>query len=101
MNDEIKEILDYLRKYIDNEETGEIIESKHTMNLLLDYITNLQEELELSHQDNLELLDYKSRNEKAIVILNNIYLLDNVSITNNAVEEIDRTINILKGVDKE
>ena len=45
--------------------------------------------------------DYKSRCEKAIVILNNIYLLDNVSITNNAVEEIDRAINILQGSDKE
>lgn len=46
MQEEIKEILDYLRKYIDNEETGEVIESKHTMNLLLDCITNLQEENE-------------------------------------------------------
>lgn len=51
MKEEIKRILDYLRKYIDNEETGEIIENKHTMNLLLDYITNLQEENDILKRD--------------------------------------------------
>lgn len=47
-----------------------------------------------------ELEDYKSRCEKASVILNNIYLLDNVTITNNAVIEIDKAINILNGSDE-
>ena len=40
--------------------------------------------------------DYKSRCEKAIPILNNIYMLDNVTITNNACEEIDKAINTLQ-----
>jgi len=42
MNKEIKEILDNLRKYIDDKETGEVIESKYTMSLILDYITKLE-----------------------------------------------------------
>lgn len=40
---------------------------------------------------------YQERIEKAITILNNIYMLDNVTITNNACEEIDKAINILQG----
>lgn len=42
------------------------------------------------------LHDYKSRCEKASEILNNIYMLDNVTITNNACEKIDNAINILQ-----
>ena len=38
--------------------------------------------------------------DKAIGILENIYMLDNVTITDNACKEIDKAINILKGEDK-
>lgn len=44
--------------------------------------------------------DYKLRVDKAIEILENIYMLKDVSITNNACNEIDKAINILKGSDK-
>ena len=43
-----------------------------------------------------EARDYKSRCEKANTILNNIYMLDNVIITNNACEKIDKAKNILQ-----
>ena len=38
--------------------------------------------------------------DKAIGILENIYMLDNVTITDNSCKEIDKAINILKGEDK-
>ena len=41
----------------------------------------------------------KTINE-AVNILERIYLLENVSITNNAVNEIDKAINILQGSDE-
>lgn len=42
------------------------------------------------------------RIDKTINILNNIYMLENVTISNNAVEEIDMAINILqKGGDND
>lgn len=40
--------------------------------------------------------DYKSRCEKAIELLESVYMLDNVTITNNACEKIDNAINILQ-----
>ena len=36
------------------------------------------------------------KNEKVVEILENIYMLDNVTITNNACVEIDKAINILQ-----
>lgn len=45
---------------------------------------------------------YKSRCEKAIELLKSVYMLDNVTITNNACDKIDNAINILQnGGDKE
>lgn len=35
--------------------------------------------------------------DEAIKILENIYMLDNVTITDNACKEIDKAIEILKG----
>lgn len=75
-------------------------------------ITNLQEELKLSHQDNLELVkenerlnmvvtiqeDYKSRNEKAIEYINSTGYGTDFSMS---AEEVDKVFNILQGVDKE
>lgn len=48
-----------------------------------------------------EYKELKERIDKAIEILENIYMLKDVSITNNACNEIDKAINILKGDDKE
>jgi len=53
-------------------------------------------------QDLMNRLEKRTnRIDKAIEILENIYMLDNVTITNNACNEIDKAINILKGEDKE
>lgn len=102
VSDNIKAFLVSIK---DNEEWKEVYS----------YITNLQERcayLERSNdrredtilglrQELYEQEDYKSRCEKASVILNNIYMLDNVTITNNACEKIDKAINILQnGGDK-
>lgn len=43
----------------------------------------------------------QQRIDNAIEILENIYMLDNVEITNNAIREIDKAIDILKGSDKD
>ena len=118
MNNEIKEILDIMKKCYDlKDENFDNYITLYQLGLLLDYITNLQQEngrlkervayLERSNnrrEDTIiglrfevaEQEDYKSRCEKAIPILNNIYMLDNVTITNNACEEIDKAINTLQ-----
>lgn len=49
-------------------------------------------------EENHEL---QQRINKAIEILKNIYKLDNVTITNNASEEIFKAIEILKGENNE
>lgn len=113
MNDEIKEILERIKTYPEKL----YCLSEKEKRILLDYITNLQQENErlkervayLERSNNrredtiiglrfevAEQEDYKSRCEKAIPILNNIYMLDNVTITNNACEEIDKAINTLQ-----
>lgn len=107
MAEEIKEILDNLKI---NETTGMCYLSIRLTNQIRTIITNLQQENEELNRMcelyskslyNAELTDYKSRCKNATVILNNIYLLDDVSITNNAVIEIDKAINILQGSDEE
>lgn len=44
---------------------------------------------------------YRKRCEDAAVLLHSIYMLDNVTITNNACEVIDDAIKILEGDDDE
>lgn len=94
MNDEIKEILDYLK--IKNGTIGSELSYKET-HLLLDYITNLQQKVEyyegfeinktidkIRLQNNREykevmtqLEDYKSRCEKAVEITQNLLNTEN------------------------
>ena len=61
MSDEIKEILNYFNKYVDDKYETYTVVDNHTNNLriLLDYITNLQEENERLRQQNLSLIEYR------------------------------------------
>ena len=123
MSDEIKEI-SYLQEYIDKYKYDEksiingnrlttpamldYIETKE----ILDYITNLQEEnkrlKELLQQEKkdfketndycFELLDYKSRNEEAVELINKYSKYPTYYLTGNIVKEL---LNILTGGDKE
>jgi len=75
LNNDIKEILDYLKEQIEKETLNyepDVELLKEEAQILLDYITNLQEEIERQSKaqvilDNqiTEMYDYKSRNEKA------------------------------------
>ena len=106
MSDEIREIVKEIECYR-NEELCLIFLSRKESNALLDYITNLQQEnkrlketLE-EHDETLEktfdlVAQLSLRIDKTINILNNIFMLDNVTITNNACEEIYKAINILQ-----
>lgn len=107
MNKEIKEALDYIEdRIIPNEKWKEV----------RDYITNLQEEnqklkelcdkYEEEHNNEFKiwkderhnLLDYKSRNEKAIELINIYSKYPTYYLTGNIVKEL---LNILTGGDKE
>lgn len=138
MNNEVKEILDKLNNLINFDENligwqingnGETI-SKKDFKLLLDYITNLQQENEtlkekvdkqynvIVEKDNLlsnrygviEHLslaneDYKSRTDKAIELIEKEKYIaydyyDNEYITLDE-EDILKLLNILQGSDKE
>ena len=96
MNNEIKEILDFLKDKDDYiEEYGYEYKriSLEDTKILLDYITNLQ--------------DYKSRCEKAIEYIEKS--MDNsqpfykylFGDENGKVENLDRLLNILQGVGKD
>ena len=113
MNNEIKEILDKLQK-VANRETASrnaLMEMKDKdYQLLLDYITNLQEEIERQSKaqvilDNelADMYDYKSRNEKAIELLKEAGCYDEETKTfcDDIWEELPELLNILEGDDKE
>lgn len=106
--DEIKEILDKLKKlcYDDYclEFSVDYIERKEEK-LLLDYITNLQEEnkiLKENAEHNDKVVDkakwnemiYKSRNEKAIEYMNNTFDITSIK---EFYEHLDNIENILQG----
>ena len=120
MNDEIKNILDMLKDSVDNpilqdvdqfaEETYEypnyftLDPNTKDCKLLLDYITNLQEELksiksnykiQLEYDEELE--DYKSRNEKAIEIIKTYSNM----LDTRGVLLYSNLLNVLQGSDKE
>lgn len=109
MNEEIKEILNYFTKYAN-------IEDSIKIGRLKNYITNLQQEnkknkeysefykdmsdkwKDMSDVFKKSCEDYKSRNEKAIELINNVY---------NSLENVDKPIkfyedllNTLQGSDK-
>ena len=93
MKDKIKEILESFASTDENIMFGDIVElNSKQSHLLLDYITNLQQENErlkelcdeyeeehsnefkIWKEERHELLDYKSRCEKAIEYINTHYL---------------------------
>ena len=85
MSEEIKEILDYLK--IENGTIGSELSYEET-HLLLDYITNLQEENEM----------YKKELEKAIE-----YITDNFTNIDGEIwhSDIQKIYDLLNGVDEE
>jgi hypothetical protein len=58
MNNEIKEILDYLKEFIDEDRLEQINLNRWFISSLLDYITNLQEQL---HQASLDIQELTER----------------------------------------
>ena len=124
MKDEIKEILDYCNKYINdkNMQYSEPMLNAKSLKLLLDYITNLQQRCEYLERSNnrredeiMSLRDecvdgetYKSRNEKAInYIMTELITewdIENggcVSGSDLPVYAITPLLNILQGEDKD
>lgn len=104
MNDEIKEIKG-ISEALQISMTNNMPLSVNEKRQIFNYITNLQQENDKLLNENIVIKDvkymvdetiYKSRCEKTLNILNNIFMLDNVTISNNAVEEIDKAIIILK-----
>lgn len=106
MNDEIKEILDKLQK-VANRETASrnaLMEMKDKdYQLLLDYITKLQEENEFLKLNNPEMnaTIYKSRCEKAIEKLESIRIFGLRFGKTLFSTLINETIDILNGGDEE
>ena len=119
MNNEIKEILNFYKKEIKEFEeffiknyTEEQLKTTFQKNyqryrnhkLLLDYITNLQEENE-NKTDYIcdlitEKINYKSRIDKAIEYMNkyNVFVVPDANIKSLIIkEEYKKVINILKG----
>ena len=104
-NEEIKEILKILKKC----EFGACI-TEHNSRVLLDYITNLQEENELSLRRSYEAYEikeeYKLRIDKAIEYIEkeydeNIVICDQYDMAITPQDLYDDLINILKGEDNE
>lgn len=118
MKDEIKEILDKWKCYI--ELTKKFTTNEYEMlrvediNKILDYITNLQEENEYSDYCNKKLRekitnleykittleDYKTRNEKAIKYIKSTQLYGMRSGKTLYSKVMKEVINILQGSDE-
>lgn len=64
MNEEIKEILDYLTKSINSKDFVGMMIRKDHLDKLLDYITNLQEELKDLKMRKDVVIDYIEKKEK-------------------------------------
>lgn len=113
MSDEIKEILDILKNCKDYDDEVFLIK-QHSATLLLDYITNLQEEnkelkkkitfneksrrkMQQSLMEQIET--YKSRNEKAINILE-LSSQNKGICTRPETDTIQSALNVLNGGDK-
>ena len=106
MKDEIKEKIDDIFWEVKKHPMdSDYLVKKEEMELLLDYITNLQEEIERQSKaqvilDNqiAEMYDYKTRNEKAIEhIKQNI---KNDTFTEWYDGDFEELLNILQGGDK-
>lgn len=100
MNKEIKEILDKLKNHIEGIRYANL--TKYELRILLDYITNLEQENEIRQQDinNLtyQLAKEKTRIDKAIKHIKE-YCIDDefyINLTNKEKNIID-VLNILQG----
>ena len=113
MKDEIKEILDKLREqYNTDSKLGKEIANefgKYQLNykeltLLLDYITNLQEENKvlLEKYSTIQILynSSKLKNEKAIEYMNNYIEVEDAPINERIKTEFKEVIRLLTGGDK-
>lgn len=98
MNDEIKEILDYFRKYM-------TIEDCIRLSKIEDYITNLQEENKYLDNEVNNMTDYvkelQQKIDKAIEYINKNY--GNLLLSNPPKEAFnkDNLLNLLQGKNKE
>ena len=118
MNDEIKEILDNIKKCCEiTKDQSFIVYQRQDILALLDYITNLQEENKILNENNQAMQeemartwkiadDYKSKNDKAIEYIENDmpYLEepDDDYENTHKMKEYDKSIllTILQGSDK-
>jgi hypothetical protein len=104
MKDEIKEILEDIKRHLDYvEATKQCSIRDNEMKVMYDYITNLHQ-IEQDHQKlngelREELEDYKSRNEKAIEKLESIRTFGLRSGKTLFSTLINETIDILNGGD--
>ena len=109
MKDEIKEILDKMPKSI----TKILSIPSKDAKILLDYITNLQEENKRLKKDNLLLIDYqdmeqkyddyKSRNEKTIEYIRSLCYIESKNEWFTYGDDLspEHIVNILQGSDKD
>ena len=109
MNNDIKEILDYFNKYVnDKYETYTIVdENTKAIKVLLDYITNLQEKyndlLEIHKIENSDIQELQEKIDKSIEYLNNNTLFNfepsevkNINLITDTKAKED-LLNILQG----
>lgn len=105
MKEEIKEILDNTLEYLEgiDETRNTKILTTNEINILLDYITNLQEKCEnyrkLKERYQIEKELYKQRNEKAIEYIEKTMRIDDEYPDYMEMEicEYQELLNILKG----
>lgn len=113
MKDEIKEILDKLLDYItnlqeENKRYKKIFEGKERFSKIMpddtDFIVLSKADYDRQQEDiELGLIDYKSRNEKAIELLKEAGCYDEETKTfcDDVWEELPELLEILQGSDKD
>lgn len=105
MNKEIKEILEYFKKYVNDKFETYTVVDRHTQNIaiLLDYITNLQEQLYMASLDIQELTERDiwcpSNCDRLINLQNRVNDLEDTIIDKH--ECIDAYSEIINNRDKE
>ncbi len=108
MNNDIKEILDELQRKNDRynyslKEDISFSDEDHKSHLLLDYITNLEQELETINKLNQQNLKYKqyykSRIDKAIELVKSLIMFWKKYSPDNTMEirQFERILSVLGG----
>ena len=108
MKDEIKEILENIKRHLDYVETIKQASIRdNQIKVMYDYIINLQEEKERLHnlivqhidkEDNL--IDYKSIIDNAIEYINSIIENTGPDLYNDDLDDLYILLNILQGSDE-